>query len=102
MTTFKEMMQEEFEKEVLEDIANHGCSTGIAFVYYADNDKVYDEYENDIWEALHEDAEDMGYKNELELIGSFNGAKDVESDQQFRNLLVWYMAERTARELTDN
>ena len=42
----------------------------------------------------------MGYSNSVELIASFNGAKDVGGAEQFENLLVWAYAEHLAQEMT--
>ena len=103
MTTFKEMMKEEYEKSTLEDIMNYGCVGGFpGLTYYSDTTALYDSYEDEIWEKLYEEAEGMGYSCPLEMIASFNGAKDVATDSQFKNLLVWYMAEETAREIIEN
>lgn len=56
---------------------------------------LYSRYENEIRETLYNDAEGYG-QNILEFIASFTGAKDVKGDIQLKNLLVWYMAEKTA------
>ena len=59
---------------------------------------LYSRYENEIRETLYNDAEGYG-QNILEFIASFTGAKDVKGDIQLKNLLVWYMAEKTAWEI---
>ncbi len=98
--TFKAWMLANL-KEEMPDIVNHGCAAGFpGLSYYADTGKLYDKFEDEIWDALWDDAEMYG-NNIPELIGTFGGAKDVGSHVQFKNLLTWYMAERIAREVTD-
>jgi len=50
---------------------------------------------------INEDADNMGITHSA-FITSFNGAKNVSDDQTFKNLLVWYAAEKVAYELTEN
>ncbi len=100
--TFRDWMRANFTKAELKDMVTHGVNTGWAgLAYYNDTCKLYEKFKEEIWKELAQDAEDMGYSNIVEFIASFNGAEDVWSDYQFENLLVWYMAEKIARELTE-
>lgn len=84
-------------KDDLQDIAEHGADSGFSGItYYKDTVSLYDKFTEEIWDALEEDRQEFGNNNILELIASFNGAKDVGSDSQFKNLLVWYYVERYA------
>ncbi len=84
-------------KEQAEDIANHGCVNGFSgVIYYSETVAKYDKYQEEIWNSLYEDADEQGI-NILELIATFNGAKDVGSNDQFKNLMVWYYIEKLAR-----
>lgn len=86
-------------QSTMRDLARHGAEGGFpGLTYYSDTSKLYDAHEDEIWEALSNDAEEMGSDSPLSLIASFGGASNVYNDSQFRNLLVWYMAERVARE----
>ena len=67
--------------------------------YYRDTVALYDKFNHEIWDALYEDTESFGAPNVVALISTFGGADSVASDETFKNLLVWYMAERTARAL---
>ncbi len=97
--TFAQWMKKNLG-EYLEDIASHGADAGYPHItYYTDTIKLYNRFEDEIWTALREDADDFGYKNPLELIAKFNTSAD--DDTTFKNLLVWYMVERTARQLID-
>jgi len=83
-------------KDYKRDIAEHGANLGYpGITYYRDTVALYDKFTDEIWDALYDEAEGNG-QTILELIASFNGAKDVGSDDQFKNLLVWYMCERIA------
>lgn len=83
--------------ETLADLARGGADAGFpGLTYYSDTVALYDEFSEEIWEALYEDANDMGVAHPIDLIATFGGAKNVGSDAQFKNLMVWYMAERIA------
>ena len=85
-----------------DDISNHGINGGFSgVIYYAETVAKYDKYQEEIWDKLSEDAEASG-QNILEFIASFNGAKDVGSNDQFKNLCVWYYIEQLAYEKANN
>jgi hypothetical protein len=101
-TTFEIWLRNQYTHNELADIANYGAQAGFnCLIYYDETSKLYDHYSDDIWEMIEEDREDFGMQTCSELITSFNGAKDVASDAQFKNLLVWYAAERIAFRLTE-
>lgn len=108
--TFREVLDERFggkglEEEVRQtwqDLATHGASGGFpGLTYYTETSELYDAHEEEIWTALEEDAENMGAQNVVAFIGTFGGAKDVQDLATFKNLLVWYMAERIANGIAD-
>lgn len=88
-------------KGYIEDILKRGLSSGIvgSLIYYNDTVSWYDRFEDEIWDLLDEQYQEMGSKSILEFIGSLNGAKDVGSNDQFKNLLAWYAFEETTRKL---
>ena len=82
------------------DIANHGADAGYPCITYTvDTVKLYNKYEDDIYEMLNEDADDMGYGSPEELIATFRRKDMLSSPDQRKNLLVWYACEKVAREL---
>ena len=87
----------------LKNLAQHGCVSGICggLIYYEETVKFYDEFESEIWDLLEECKDNMGSKNILEFIGGLNGADDVGSNDQFKNLLAWFSFEETARKLAE-
>ena len=103
--TIKEWVLEEVKDETLniEEVVKYGCVNGSvsSLIYYSDTVKFYDQFEDEIWDMLHEDTENFGNDNILQTIGQFNGAENVGSLDQFKNLLVWYAVEETCRKLLD-
>lgn len=89
-------------KESANDIVNHGADGGYpGITYYRDTCKLYDKYQDEIWEWLVDDAEAFGAKNVFEFIASWGGARFVGTSDQFKNLVIWYAAEKIAREYED-
>jgi hypothetical protein len=98
--SFEKWMQANFTRGELQDLARYGANTGWqGLTYYNDTVALYDKFNVEIWTALYEDAESFGAKNAIAFIADFGGADSVSDDDTFKNLLVWYMAERTAHEL---
>jgi len=102
MSTFKDWLLENL-KEELKDIATYGCQGGFTgLTFYSETSSLYDTYEKEIWEMLSEDAESFGDGNVLSFISSLNGSKNVEDEVTFKNLLVWYVAERIADQIIND
>jgi len=87
----------------MSDILTHGCVSGMIgdLIYYKDTCAFYDQYEEDIWDLLEETKDSFGNKTILETIAGLNGAKDVGSNEQFKNLLAWFSYEETTRKIAD-
>lgn len=99
--TFHDWIENQFDHDELLDLATNGAQGGFnGLIYYHETTALYDKYHNDIWDMLEHDREETGLQTCLDLIASFNGGKNVASDDQYKNLLVWYAAERIAFELT--
>ena len=89
---------EEAESSI-RDLARHGADGGWPLLTYtSDVVRVYDKFEDEIWEMLFEDADDFGTPW-WEMLGSMASRNPVGSADQFKNLLVWYAAERTAQRM---
>ena len=87
------------DKSTIEDVTRHGCSGGTIgeLIYYADTSAFYEKYKEEIWRRLSDMADDLGCDSILHLIVTFNGAKEVGSELQLRNLLAWWAAEDVCR-----
>lgn len=99
MKTIKEWVLESYERQEIEDITKHGCCGGIGgLIYYTETVAFHDEFEEQIWDRLHYDAEEQDLTI-MELIASFNAQKDVGSMTQLKNLLTWYAVESVCNEI---
>ncbi len=99
------------------NISNYGINGGYGgFIYYSDTAKFFDDNKDLILELLNNQAQDFGYKNELEMLENFNclkgetiTLKDIneicnfkgESENNFthtniKNALSWYAGEEVA------
>lgn len=98
---FKQWVIATFTHNELADITNHGAAAGWhGITYYSETAALYKRFEDPIWEMLEEDTFAFGHGSVLEFMATFHQAKDVGSDVQLRNLLVWYAVERVAFEVT--
>jgi hypothetical protein len=98
--TFRNWMKANFNKGELRDMVEHGVDTGWqGLTYYRDTIALYNKFADEIWEALYEDAEAFGSPNIVAFIGEFKIANQITSAASFKNALVWYMAERIARQM---
>ena len=96
-----ELRDEEEDYDNIEDIYNHGADAGYPYLsYYHDTNLLYDHYEEEIWDALEEDADSMG-ESILGMISNFGRADSISDNATLKNLLTWYMAERVAREVIE-
>ena len=85
----------------IKEVAEHGCSGGLipSLIYYVNTVKFYEEHEKEIWDQLYQEANDMGNECILKHISQFNGAKDVGSMTQLKNLLAWWACEQAAHDI---
>lgn len=94
--TLRETWGEDYD-DTLGEIARHGADAGYpGITYYRDTVALYGAHADEIWQALYDDAGDMGEPHALALVASFGGAANVGSADQLANLLTWYMVERIA------
>ena len=101
-TDFKDWMRETFTEDEVWDIAGGGIEGGVHdLIYYSDTVRIFEEFKEEIFDALVEDAESGGYRNIYDMMKDFNPGHMPGGYNQFANQLTWYMAERTARELLD-
>ena len=100
--TFREWFEENLSEEA-SDIAAHGADAGWPHITYtADAVEIHDEHEDEIWAALYEDAVEYGdCDNVATFVGTFNRSNMCNQLDSFKNLLVWYMCEKVARELDE-
>lgn len=83
-----------------QDIANHGADSGFPCITYtSDTVKLFDRFEDEIWNMAVEQAEILGCKNVAEMIAGFNRADMLNDIDTFKNLMVWFACETLAQEI---
>lgn len=99
MEKIKQHLLDTLDMTGIEEIVKHGCGGGIGgFIYYTETCAFHDEYESEIWDMLHDDAEDQGLTI-MELLALFNDQQYVGSMNQFKNMLCWYAVESVANHI---
>lgn len=97
MTTFTEWFNDNLS-EYAQDIAEHGADYGFPHITYtSDTVEIYDQFEDEIYEALNQDAKEFGYSSVDAFVASFVRKDMLATPEGRKNLLVWYMCEREAR-----
>lgn len=95
-------IREQLDDDRLRDVAEHGADGGFpGFSYYSDTVAFYNEHADAIWDMLGDLADDMG-ETPIGVIAGFRIAKDIQSDDQFKNALAWFALEEVARDITEN
>jgi hypothetical protein len=99
--TFRQWLEANLSKRQLKDLVRFGVDSGFpGLTYYEETSKLYDKFSGEIWEALQTDADGEG-KSVMEFVADIRGAEQVTSSGQLKNLLAWYMTERTAVQLIE-
>ena len=107
-------------KESAQDVVDHGAACGFGnFIYYTDTVAFTAKNRSAIAAYAYEQAKEIGYKDEIEMILSFNGLQhdDLTSSDIARalygrltddnkkttiyNILAWYALEEVARAYCD-
>lgn len=97
--TFRSWMRANFSTRELQEIAQRGADTGWhGLTYTSDTVKLFDRFSDEIWDMAVSDAEDMGSANVAEFISTFRRSDMLGSIDTFKNLMVWYAAEKIAQE----
>lgn len=99
--SIKDWILNNLDEGQVAEVVLHGCSGGVVseLIYYADSCAFYKKYKEEIWQRLWDSWSDFGSDSVLHFIATFNGADDVGSDDQFRNLLAWWACEDVCREI---
>ena len=85
-----------YDKETMEEIAGHGCSSGVCFkhIYYGDTVRFYDKYEDEILDYFG----DM-YDDDF-LVGLFTSAGC--SLNLYKNYVCWAYIEAISFNVTED
>lgn len=107
-------------KESAQDVVDHGAACGFGnFVYYMDTVAFTEKNRKVIAEYAAEQSKEIGYKDEIEMILSFNGLQhddltssdiaralygrltDDDKKTTIYNVLAWYALEEVSRAYCD-
>ena len=107
-----------YDQEELQDIANHGCKSGVCnqHIYYADTIAFFDQYEGEILDLIHErygvdelvsifkrsEADFDMYKNDCTWLFILNVAQDVIESMENEQLSEDEMIESYMKESISN
>lgn len=101
-STFRDWLTETLDPEQIEELAEHGADAGWpGLSYTSECVELFDRFEDEIRDALNEDTEAFGYECPEALVATFARRDMLWSEEGRKNLLVWFIAERTAREIAD-
>ena len=92
----RQAVMEAYDKDVLKEIADHGCQSGVCsqHIYYGDTIKFYDTYEDEITTYLTDN-----YGTEF-LVSLF---KNADADlTTYKNDVSWAYIEAIAFEYTES
>ncbi len=103
--SLEKWMTENFSEKQIKDIATYGIDAGWAgMARYSDMGKLYTQFKGEIWEALVEDAEALGYGNPLTLMTETFSAEsldEIRSSEALQNHLFWYLVKRTIKKMVN-
>ena len=89
-----------YDKETMEEIADHGCQSGVCsqHIYYGDTIKFFDKYEDEIMDHFTEAGN--GYGDTEFLIDMF---KDADACLNiYKNNMTWAFIESVAFQVTED
>lgn len=93
----------DLEDETIMDAGTHGADGGFGgFTYNNDCIDFFDENSDLIQEFAIEEAEQMGYKNWMEMVASFGRADMLNMVDGYKVLMAWYVLEEVGRWLENN
>lgn len=100
--TFKQWMNKNFNSNELQEIGEKGADLGWnGITYYSETSKLYDRYEDEIWQVLATMADDAGFDGPVEFLCSCRYAREAMTPDQFKTSVVWLTAEYYAVEISN-
>ena len=95
------ILDQEFDMDALNDIANHGCEAGVSgFIYSSELHDVFDKYEDKIFDYLDEYADELGNKSGMQMVIDYvTRDDDYYTMQTIKEKAVWMYVELNAVDL---
>lgn len=98
---FQQWLVDNLDPETLLDLPKHGAQNGIpGLIYYSELNAVYNEYRDDIWDAVGRYAEDIGEGVGSVLARLYDDPRPTHNG--FITAIVWFAAEYWAQEWIDH
>jgi hypothetical protein len=89
-------------KDRASDIASHGADCGYyGLTYNSDGAKLFDRFGDELWDMLYEEKESLGEPSIPAMMANFGRRDMCDTLDSFKMLVVWFAAERIAREITE-
>jgi hypothetical protein len=101
--TIRDYLNDNYDEAELRNIMENGCEGGTAMtlIYYHETVAFHDKYENEIWEELDNQSNDIGENILVYLVQKYN----IKTMEALKNYLCWWavenMAEKIVFELND-
>lgn len=93
--TFKQWLFNQYDRQELQDIAEHGCASTApgGMIYYTETADLYNRFEQELHDVVWQYREETGIVPEyiVQYLGDLTG---------FKNAMVWFVAELYAQEMT--
>ena len=100
--SFKQWMKYNFNKDELGDMINHGVDGGFhGMIYYADLDKLFMKFKDELIDMLDDTADEQGYNGFMDMFVQNGTAKKIRSYNMFISYVVWCCAELIAYEMIE-
>ena len=94
--TFKQWMLDNYEHPDWENINHSGCENGVSgLIYYSETNDIYDAFADELHDILSEYKDMTGEMPDYIV-------KNLDSATQFKNAVVWFVAEWYADEYMTN
>jgi len=83
------------DADEIKDVANYGCSGGVSgFIYYSENEKFFDEYEDEIYDYLNDCELSM-----VDFVDTGSTIRSLKNDLVWAVVEYWCQAQHTVNEM---
>jgi hypothetical protein len=83
------------DADEIKDVAMHGCSGGVSgFIYYSENEKFFDEYEDEIYNYLNDCEMSM-----VDFVDTGSTISSIKNDMVWAVVECWCQAQHIVNEM---
>ena len=85
------------DADEIKDVANYGCAAGVSgFIYYHENEKFFDEYEDEIYDYLNDCGMSM-----MDFVHRGSTISTLKNDLVWCAVELWCQAQQIAIEMEE-